>query len=122
MEDDRHKTARLLIIDDQEANVRPLGGLLEHSGYNNIHGTMDSRQALSLYASLQPDLILLDLHMSHLDGFGVLEQLRDVVPAEDYLPILVLTADITAEAKHQALVLGATDFLTKPFDATEVLL
>src|SRR5207248_135842 len=61
-------------------------------------------------------------HMPHLDGFAVLEQLGGAIPPDAYLPILVLTADITPAAKQRALSLGAKDFLTKPFDATEVLL
>jgi putative two-component system response regulator len=60
--------------------------------------------------------------MPELDGFGVMEQLRHVIPANTYLPILILTADISAETKRRALGAGARDFLTKPFDATEALL
>ncbi len=70
----------------------------------------------------KPDLILLDLHMPHVDGFAFLERIKPLIGEGDYLPILVLTADITQEAKKRALSLGAKDFLTKPFDTTEVLL
>lgn len=114
--------AQILIVDDQEANVRVLEMLLEQDGYTNIQSTTNSRQGLELVQDLQPDLLLLDLLMPHLDGFAMLEQLRAVLRPEDYHPILVLTADITAEAKHRALQLGATDFLAKPFDTAEVLL
>jgi putative two-component system response regulator len=115
-------TARLLIVDDQEANVLVLERLLRRSGYTAIASTTDPRQACALVAGHQPDLVLLDLHMPYLDGFAVLEQLGGVNPPDAYLPILVLTADITPAAKQRALSLGAKDFLTKPFDATEVLL
>ena len=122
MLDARDTEAQILIVDDQEANVRVLEGLLEHLGYTNLHSTTDPRQVLPLFQSLQPDLLLLDLLMPHLDGFAVLAQVRAVLAPGDYLPILVLTADITPEARHRALAEGATDFLTKPFDASEVLL
>ncbi|NUM48933.1 MAG: response regulator [Anaerolineales bacterium] len=110
------KDARIMVIDDQEANVAVLESLLEREGYSRILGVVDSRQALRLFAEFQPDLILLDLLMPHLDGFGVMEQLQRVIPPEIYLPILVLTADITSEARKRALSSGAKDFLTKPID------
>jgi len=115
-------TARILIVDDQSSNVMLLEGILQEEDYTAYKGITDSRQALSVYLEYQPDLILLDLQMPYLDGFQVMNQLREHVPSGAFLPILVLTADITPEAKRQALAEGATDFLTKPFDQTEVLL
>lgn len=120
--DETLKTARILIVDDQEANVRLLERILQHAGYTNLQSTTSARQVLPLYNNTPPDLILLDLRMPHLDGFGVMRQLEPQILPGTYLPILVLTADITAEAKQQALGNGAKDFLTKPFDPTEVLL
>ncbi|MBV9471058.1 MAG: response regulator [Abitibacteriaceae bacterium] len=114
--------ALILIVDDQEPNVLLLEGFLEGANYTNIKATTDPREVIPLYQALQPDLILLDLHMSPLDGFDVMEQLQEQVPFGTYLPILVLTADITLEAKKRALSSGARDFLTKPFDHAEVLL
>src|SRR5262245_30216948 len=96
--------------------------MLARAGYRNCHSTQDSRNVMSMWAELNPDVILLDLHMPHLDGYGVLEQLKPHLPQETYLPILVLTADGLPGAKQKALSLGATDFLTKPFDAIEVML
>lgn len=116
------KNAAILIVDDQEANVRVLERLLAREGYSNLRSITDSRQTLALLAEFQPDLILLDLLMPYLDGFAVLEQLRLVIPADSYLPILVLTADITPEARLRALASGAKDFLTKPIDVVETLL
>ncbi|HEX9839548.1 MAG TPA: HD domain-containing phosphohydrolase [Anaerolineales bacterium] len=115
-------TARILIVDDQSSNVMLLEGILQEEDYTASKGITDSRQALPVYLDYQPDLILLDLQMPYLDGFQVMNQLREHVPSGAFLPILVLTADITPEAKRQALAEGATDFLTKPFDQTEVLL
>lgn len=120
--DETLKKARILIVDDQEANVRLLERILQHAGYTNLQSTTKARHVLLLYNDSPPDLILLDLRMPHLDGFGVMRQLEPQILPGTYLPILVLTADITAEAKQQALGNGAKDFLTKPFDPTEVLL
>lgn len=114
--------ARVLIVDDQEPNVKLLEAMLRHAGYVNLKSTTDSRQVLALYAQWQPDLILLDLVMPYLDGTAVMKQLEPHIREGDYLPILVITADITPEAKRRALAGGAKDFLTKPFDPVEVLL
>lgn len=102
--------------------MRLLERILRHAGYSRLTGSTDSRQAVALFSQVQPDLILLDLAMPGLDGFGVMEQLAPLIPNETYLPILVLTADITLEAKHRALSVGAKDFLTKPLNQAEVLL
>jgi len=122
MRDEILANARLLIVDDQEANVVFLERILQRAGYKNLKSLTDPRMISSFYSIFQPDLILLDLHMPHLDGFAVMEQLAPAIPPGTYLPILVLTADITKEAKERALSIGAKDFLTKPFDPTEVLL
>ena len=114
--------ARILIVDDEPPNVELLLKALSRAGYFNLQGVTDSRQVLAELKEFQPDLILLDLLMPHVDGFGVLELVAEVVPSTSYLPVLVLTADVTAETKRKALARGATDFLTKPFDLSEVLL
>jgi signal transduction histidine kinase len=112
--------ARILVVDDEPANVRLLERMLAEAGYRQVKSTTDSRQVPALYGELQPDLILLDLMMPHLDGVAVIRQLG--IPDDVFLPVLVLTADATAEAKKRALEAGAKDFLTKPFDRLEVLL
>ncbi len=114
------KNANILIVDDQESNIDILEGLLEMQGYTNIKTTTDPRKVVQLFSAFQPDLILLDLAMPYLSGFEVMEQLKFLVPASSFLPILVLTADVTTEARQKALSGGASDFLTKPFDLVEV--
>ncbi len=114
--------SRILIIDDEPTNVRLAQVVLQQAGFTDIEGTTDPTQAVGLFQSYNPDIVLLDLHMPTLDGFAVMAQLRPLVPEGTFLPILVLTADITPPAKIQALASGAKDFLTKPFDRTEVLL
>lgn len=122
MTDSPRQAGCILIVDDQENNVRILERMLRRAGYDQLFTTTDPRQALPLFLEHQPDLLLLDLHMPYLDGFGVLELVGPHVPEGSYLPILVLTADISTEAKQRALSMGAKDFLAKPFDTTEVLL
>lgn len=114
------KKANILIVDDQEANIDVLEGLLEMQEYANIKTTTDPRNVVPLYESFKPDLILLDLSMPYLSGFEVMEQLKALVPANTFLPILVLTADVASESKQRALSGGASDFLIKPFDLVEV--
>jgi signal transduction histidine kinase len=114
--------ARILIVDDEPANVLLMQRLLEAAGYRHLKTTTDSRQALGLYRELAPDLVVLDLMMPHLDGLTVLGLLKDEIPAGVYVPVLVLTADATLEAKRKALAAGASDFVTKPFERFEVLL
>src|SRR5271165_416739 len=113
---------RILVVDDEPANVHLLDRFLKEAGFNNIRTTSDSREALRIYREQQPDIVLLDLLMPFLDGFAVMKQLREEMEPGTYVPILVLTADITNQTKQRALSSGAKDFLTKPLDLSEVLL
>jgi signal transduction histidine kinase/DNA-binding response OmpR family regulator len=112
----------ILMVDDEEANLDLLEGFLESEGYSALVRTTDPRKVLALMDAHRPDLVLLDLHMPFKDGHAVLAELQDHVPADDYVPVLVLTADVTTQARERALSGGARDFLTKPFDVVEVLL
>ncbi|HKT95201.1 MAG TPA: response regulator [Paraburkholderia sp.] len=122
MNEDDLLESRVLIVDDQPANLRLLEDLLDREGLSHVIGTTDGQRALDLYAAFDPDLIILDLMMPGLDGFAVLEQLHRRGDPLDYRPVLILTADATKEAKRRALSLGARDFLTKPFDTIEAML
>ena len=112
----------VVIVDDKPANVALLERLLDPDSLGRVHGFTDPRQALVHCADSLPDLVLLDLHMPDLDGFAVMDVLGELVPDGGFLPVLVLTADVTTAVRERALAAGATDFLTKPFDRTEVLL
>ena len=114
--------AKILIIDDADANLQLLEALLTREGFTQVISTTDSTRAMDLFAAFEPDLILLDLMMPELDGYAVLEQIAKRVNANSYLPVLVLTADATVAARRKALALGAKDFLTKPFDTIEAML
>jgi putative two-component system response regulator len=118
----RLRDARVLLVDDQELNLRLISQVLEKGGLHNITTTQDPYAVAALVALRTPDLIVVDLHMPGLDGFGVMEALRPQVEAAGYLPILVLTADVTDESRRKALDAGARDFLTKPINQQEVIL
>ncbi len=117
---ERIKRSRLMIVDDQEANVLLLERMLQSAGFTNVVSTSDPAEVENLYNGFRPDLLLLDLHMPRLDGFAVMEKLKAGL-GNDYLPILVLTADSTRETRLKALEAGAKDFLTKPLDPVEVM-
>jgi diguanylate cyclase (GGDEF)-like protein len=114
--------AKILVIDDEPANVRLLERLLASGGFANVRSTTDARDAAGIADEFAPDLVMLDLNMPHVDGFTVMSGMRATMEPNEYLPILVLTADMTLATKERALSTGATDFLTKPFERTEVLL
>jgi CheY-like chemotaxis protein len=109
---------RILIVDDQEANVMLLERMLRGAGYTSVASTRDPTGVRDLHLAHRYDLIVLDLQMPVLDGFAVMEQLA-AVEADGYLPVLVITAE--PGHKLRALQAGARDFITKPFERTEVL-
>ncbi|HEU4852069.1 MAG TPA: response regulator [Telluria sp.] len=109
--------ASILIVDDQEANVMLLEQMLRNEGYTNIVTTQQPKLVRAMHEAQRFDLILLDLQMPEMDGFEVIEALKDVELAS-YLPVLVLTAQ--PGHKVRALKAGAKDFVSKPFDLVEV--
>jgi PAS domain S-box-containing protein len=110
------QNARILIVDDQEANVLLLEKMLRNAGYVHVKSTMQSQSVCELYREHRYDLILLDLQMPGMDGFEVMEGLKEI--EADYLPVLVITAQ--PGHKLRALNAGARDFVSKPFDLVEV--
>lgn len=113
--------SRVVVVDDNLPSVQLVHSLLTRAGYQAVYAVTDARRLLERYEQLAPELIVLDLHMPDIDGYAALTELRRRATPAD-LPILVLTADTTREATHRALKLGANDFLTKPLDATELVL
>jgi DNA-binding response OmpR family regulator len=121
MNSDLLRRMKILIVDDEPANVALLEEVLVENGYTRLEAVLDSKRALGTCKEFLPDLILLDLMMPPPDGFAILESLR--LEREDtFLPVVVLTADTSEQTKRRALEAGATDFLCKPFDHTEVIL
>ena len=119
---ERLRECTILLVDDEDANLDLLEALLGEAGYARLVRTTAPLEVMTLAAEHAPDLVLLDLHMPHRNGLAVLADLCAATPEGEYRPVLVLTADVTIEARERALALGARDFVTKPFDATEVLL
>jgi CheY-like chemotaxis protein len=116
------RTRRILIVDDEHANVLLLASVLEREGYRDIHTVTNPAEALESYIRLEPDLVLLDLMMPEVDGFQLLEAFKRHDRPDEFRPVLVLTADSTINARRRALALGAKDFVSKPFDVIEVAL
>src|SRR5688500_4343429 len=109
--------ARLLVVDDQPANAQLLETMLLGAGYAQVMSTTDPRAVASLHDQHHFDLILLDLQMPGMDGFEVMQALRELEP-EGYLPVLAITG--APGLKLQALQAGARDFVSKPFDVVEI--
>ena len=112
--------SRILIVDDEPANVLLLETILSDIG-TEIRSLTDSRQVELKFEEFEPDIVLLDLHMPEPDGLEILRRLSGL-RSQMFVPVVVLTADSTKIARQSALVLGADDFLTKPFDQFEVRL
>lgn len=112
---------RILVVDDNTANLTLMGALLEGAGYTDVYLLDDPTRVVASVRTEQPDAILLDLHMPGLDGFEILELLGTVVEPDDYLPVLVVTADSTTETRRRVLSAGAHDLLIKPVDVVEVV-
>ena len=133
---------KILIVDDQEANVLLLERMLRSAGYDSITSTMDPTKVCELHRKNRYDLILLDLQMPGMDGFQVMEGLKEIEPQDlllelpmkhqfqkiegleeiepgGYLPVIVITAH--PDHKLHALQAGARDFISKPFELAEVL-
>lgn len=113
--------ANILIVDDEQANLKLLGKMLGSQGYTQLVLVQDPREVLERYRAARPDLILLDINMPHLDGFQVMAQLREL---NDPLlpPIVILTAQHGRDYLLRALAEGARDFVGKPFDRVELLM
>lgn len=114
------KKSSILVVDDEPANVMLLEKLLEAMGFNNVISTQDPTKVLSLFQQHNSDLILLDLNMPVLDGYGVMDKLNELTNNKPP-PILVLTAQDMQSYRQRALDNGARDYVTKPFDASELL-
>ncbi|MFN0172696.1 MAG: PP2C family protein-serine/threonine phosphatase [Bryobacteraceae bacterium] len=109
--------AGILVVDDKEANVRLLEGMLRIAGYASVESTTDPNEVCELYRQNRYSLILLDLQMPGMDGFQVMEGLKEI-EGDGYLPVLVITAQ--PDHKLRALEAGAKDFVSKPFDLAEL--
>ena len=110
--------SKILIVDDQLANVTLLERMLSGAGYINVRTTTHPSEVADLHLENDYDLILLDVQMPEMDGFAVIDALKKI-EQQSYLPVLVITAQ--PHHKIHALNAGAKDFISKPFDMAEML-
>ncbi|WP_320169437.1 HD domain-containing phosphohydrolase [Maridesulfovibrio sp.] len=113
--------SNILIVDDNPTNIVLLENVLEREGYTNYTSTVDPREVPALYDAEDFDLLLLDIRMPHINGIELMRMLHDRIQ-DDYIPILVLTAQTDQKTRQEALQAGAKDFLTKPFNFWEIIL
>jgi signal transduction histidine kinase len=110
------------VVDDDPAGLQLIERVLAAEGYRQVSLTSDPRTVKDFFSQCEPDLVLLDLHMPHVNGFELLDGLHKLVPRDSFVPFLMLTADISDSTRRRALEMGATDFLTKPIDIAELSL
>jgi putative two-component system response regulator len=122
MEDRLLFPSRILVVDDQDANALLLQAVLSRAGYTGVELLSDPLTVAQRCSEQPPDLLLLDWHMPGRSGPEILEDIAFLTEEPNWMPVLVLTADIAPDTKRRALSLGARDFLTKPIDVPEVLL
>lgn len=116
------RDACILVVDDDPASCNTLLQIMRRAGFVNVHPVSTAHEARRVFLTLLPDLAVVDLHLPDGDGLTLLQELARQVKSDDYLPFLVLTGDATQEARDAALAAGAKDFVTKPYESTEVLL
>lgn len=118
--DEKVLESRILIIDDDVAIGMMVEETLLENDFEFVRYLSDSRQAVNVFKEFKPDLIMLDIKMPHVDGFGVLANLTEL-RREDFVPVLVLSAETDEDICYRALAAGATDFLNKPMQVSETL-
>lgn len=114
--------SRVLIVEDEDANIRVLDRILRHSGCTQVESARMASEAVGSFLTFRPDMVLLDMHLPDGNGIEILERLGALIPADDFIPVVMLTGDTNPETRKQALDKGAKDFIGKPFDFTEVML
>ncbi len=115
------RDATIMMVDDEETTIDVVQMFLEDAGYTHCITTTDSTQALSMISELRPDVVLLDLNMPVVSGFDILTHMRSD-PNMKHIPVVILTSSTDGKTKLKALELGATDFLGKPVDSSELVL
>jgi CheY-like chemotaxis protein len=115
------REAEILVVDDEPVNVALLEQVLGRAGFDHVTGATDARDAVTSCVQAPPDLVLLDLRMPYIDGFEVIDLLRERIPEPQLPGVVVLTADITDDVRKRALLVGVDDLMLKPFDLDDVV-
>jgi putative two-component system response regulator len=116
------QNSHIFLVDDQVPNLMLMERILKEAGYRHWSSFTDARKALNAFATVKPDLVALDWRMPNMDGLSFLKQVRSRIPAGEFVPTLVLTAENGRPTRQAALAAGAKDFLSKPLDVSETLL
>jgi putative two-component system response regulator len=119
---DADRAARILVVDDDAANLRLIRLILKCAGFVNVRCTDRAIDVMPYVRDFDPDIVLLDLHLPGADGIELLSEISEYAGRGNFLPVLVLTGDSSVAARDAALAAGAKDFLVKPYEATEVVL
>jgi signal transduction histidine kinase len=122
MTEDLLKQARILVLDDDVSTLCLLRSVLERFGFSNVRTLEHPRTFGANFHEFQPDVVITDLIMPEMDGFAVIDFVRGVLPPDAWLPVLVCTANDSAQSRRRALAAGATDILVKPLDPSELLM
>jgi signal transduction histidine kinase len=119
---DSFRQTKILLVENERANLHFLERILRRVRIENFRSTTNSRAALALFQEFRPDLVLIDWLIADVNGGSVVEQIRTLIPANGFIPIVVLMADMTTETRQLALASGANEIISKPLDACEVVL
>src|SRR5882757_2710323 len=120
MNEDSLRQGRILMVDDDVRSLCLLESVLDRLRFKHLRKLTDATRILEEFEAFQPDLIITDIEMPEMDGIQLVEQIRNYLPREAILPILVLTGATDPQIKRRALLAGATDILFKPFDSSEM--
>ena len=119
--DEEVRRARILLVEDDRDNLQLMELMFETNGFTNVHSTMDPRRVVDIVAEDPPDIMLLDLHMPHMDGLALIEEIAKVIPSDPFLPIVLISGEVSREIKERASELGATGFLPKPYEMSGLI-
>jgi len=120
MTEESLRQGRILLVDDEVRSLCLLESVLDRLRFKHLRKLTDPTRILEEFEAFQPDLIITDIEMPEMDGIQLVEQIRNYLPREACLPILVLTGSQDSQIKRRALIAGATDILFKPFDSSEM--
>ncbi|MGH2805967.1 MAG: response regulator [Actinomycetota bacterium] len=113
--------ACIMIVEDDRDNRQLLELTFRTSGYTNVVEVSDGRHAVEKFAQNRPDMVLVDHHMPHVDGLDIIRDINNLVPDDEFLPIVMLSGDVSPEVRRRATELGASDFLLKPYEMSALI-
>jgi putative two-component system response regulator len=113
--------ACIMIVEDDRDNRQLLELTFRTNGYMNVLEVSDGRRAVEVFTENQPDMVLIDQHMPHVDGVDIIRDINDLVPDDEFLPIVMLSGDVSADVRRRATECGASDFLLKPYEMSALI-